>query len=203
MPTSVIRMAGAADAAALAALRRTWTEENAGEVADEGFEARFIEWYERESARRLTWLAEIESQPVGMMNLSVFERMPRPGTEVGRWGYVGNAFVLAEHRDQGIGSLLLASLLAYADSNGFVRVVLRPTQRAIPFYQRAGFGTDGGLLVRPGRLAGRADSALGSRRWHSWTMSSRGMRLATLVGGVVWAGSWCRGPTSDRARGCR
>lgn len=148
-------MAGATDAAALAALRRTWTEENAGNVADERFEARFIEWYERESARRLTWLAEIESQPVGMMNLSVFERMPRPGTEVGRWGYVGNAFVLAEHRDQGIGSLLLASLLAYADSNGFVRVVLRPTQRATPFYQRAGFGTDGGLLVRPGRLAGR------------------------------------------------
>jgi len=47
---------------------------------------------------------------------------------------------------------LLAALLAYADSSGFVRVVLRPTERAIPFYQRAGFGANGGLLVRPGRL---------------------------------------------------
>jgi GNAT superfamily N-acetyltransferase len=143
-------MAGPADGADLAALRREWTEEDAGHVVDEGFEARFLEWYERESARRLTWLAEIERKPVGMMNLSAFERMPRPGVEVGRWGYVGNAFVLAGHRDQGIGSQLLAALLAYADSHGFVRVVLRPTERAIPFYQRAGFGANGGLLVRPG-----------------------------------------------------
>lgn len=143
-------MAGAADALALAALRRAWTAENAGGVADEGFESRFIEWYERESARRLTWLAEIPDQPVGMMNLSVFERMPRPGTDTGRWGYIGNAFVLAAHRDQGIGSRLLAAVLAHADARGFVRVVLRPSQRAIPFYQRAGFGAAGDMLVRPG-----------------------------------------------------
>jgi GNAT superfamily N-acetyltransferase len=162
MPTPVIRMADPADGAALAALRQEWTEEDTGNVVDEGFVARFLEWYERESARRLTWLAEIEHKPVGMMNLSVFERMPRPGVDVGRWGYVGNAFVLAEHRDQGIGSLLLAALLAYADSHGFVRVVLRPSERAIPFYRRAGFGANGGLLVRPRRLAGRADPLPGS-----------------------------------------
>jgi GNAT superfamily N-acetyltransferase len=150
MPTPVIRMADAADGAALAALRREWTEEDAGHVADDGFEGRFLEWYEQESASRLTWLAQIEGKAVGMMNLRVFERMPRPGVDTGRWGYVGNAFVLAEHRDQGIGSLLLAELLTHADSHGFVRVVLRPTQRAIPFYERAGFGANGDLLVRPG-----------------------------------------------------
>ena len=166
MPISVIRMAGQADGAALAALRREWTEEDTGSVADERFEARFLEWYKRETARRLTWLAEIEGKPVGMMNLSVFERMPRPGVDTGRWGYIGNAFVLAEHRDQGIGSLLLAALLTHADSHGFVRVVLRPTQRAIPFYQRAGFGGDGGLLVRPGALSRLADPIAGSAAHH-------------------------------------
>lgn len=150
VPIPVIRMAGAADALALAALRRAWTSENAGHVADDEFESRFIEWYERESAHRLTWLAELGDQPVGMMNLSVFERMPRPGDDPGRWGYIGNAFVLAAHRDQGIGSRLLAGVLAHADSRGFVRVVLRPSQRAIPFYQRAGFSTTGDMLVRPG-----------------------------------------------------
>jgi len=149
MPAPVIRIAGPADATALAALRRAWTAENSGDVADEGFEARFLEWYERESARRLTWLAGFADGPVGMMNLSVFERMPRPGADPGRWGYIGNAFVLAAHRNQGIGSLLLAAVLTHADSHGFVRVVLRPSQRAIPFYQRAGFGANGDLLVRP------------------------------------------------------
>jgi GNAT superfamily N-acetyltransferase len=89
-----------------------------------------------------------------MMNLSVFERMPRPGANPGRWGYIGNAFVLAAHRDQGIGSLLLAAVLAHADSHGFVRVVLRPSQRSVPFYQRAGFAANTGLLVRPGTASG-------------------------------------------------
>ena len=85
----------------------TWTAEDHGDVADEGFEARFLDWYERESAHRICWLAELSGQPVGMMNLALFERMPRPGRDSGTWGYLANAFVLAPHRDQGIGARLL------------------------------------------------------------------------------------------------
>ena len=38
--------------------------------------SRFRQWYERESGRRVTWLAEAgqQGEPVGMMNLAVFER---------------------------------------------------------------------------------------------------------------------------------
>ncbi len=53
------------------------------------------------------------------MNLAVFERMPRPGRATGRWGYLGNAFVLAPYRDQGIGSQLLAAVLGYAREHDF------------------------------------------------------------------------------------
>ena len=59
-----------------------------------------------------------------------------------------------EHRDRGIGSLLLAAVIAAADERGYVRVVLSPTLRSVPFYERAGFlVADGGaggelLLVR-------------------------------------------------------
>ena len=148
MTAPVIRIAGAADSAALAALRRAWTAEQYGPVDDEGFEARFLDWYERESARRVAWLAEAAGEAVGMMNLAVFERMPQPGREAGSWGYLANAFVLAAYRNQGIGSLLLCALLAHADNQGYLRVVLRPAQRAVPFYQRAGFTFDAGLLVR-------------------------------------------------------
>jgi GNAT superfamily N-acetyltransferase len=144
----VIRIADSADGPAIAALRQTWTAEDHGDVADPGFEARFLDWYERESARRISWLAEISGHPVGMMNLALFERMPRPGHETGTWGYLANAFVLAPYRNQGIGAELLAALLAYADDHGFIRVLLRPAERAIPFYQRAGFTADGGFLIR-------------------------------------------------------
>jgi GNAT superfamily N-acetyltransferase len=160
--TPVIRIAALADGPALAALRRAWTAENGdgaaeesegadrSESADEGFGDRFADWYERESARRVCWLAEVSGDPVGMMNLAIFERMPAPGRDAGTWGYLANAFVLRPYRGQGIGGLLLTALLAHADDHGYVRVVLRPSDRSIPFYHRAGFTAGDGFLVRRG-----------------------------------------------------
>ena len=147
-------MATPEDAASLAALRRAWTAEQHGPVDDPGFEARFLDWYERESARRVAWLAEADGEMVGMMNLAVFDRMPQPGRDPGSWGYLSNSFVLAAHRNRGIGSLLLGALLAHADSHRYVRVVLSPSERAVPFYQRAGFSFDAGLLVRQREAVG-------------------------------------------------
>jgi GNAT superfamily N-acetyltransferase len=148
MTTPVIRTASSADAPALAALRRAWTAEQHGPADDPGFEARFLSWCERESARRLSWVAEVRGEMVGMMNMAVFDRMPQPGREPGSWGYLANSFVLAAYRNQGIGSLLLGALLAHADSHGYVRVVLSPSERAVPFYQRAGFTQGTELMVR-------------------------------------------------------
>jgi GNAT superfamily N-acetyltransferase len=148
VPTPVIRTAVTADGPAIAALRRAWTAEDHGDVEDEGFDARFLDWYERESGRRISWLAEVSGEPVGMMNLVIFERMPRPGLDTGIWGYLANAFVLRPHRNQGIGRLLLDALLAHADAHDYIRVLLRPSERAIPFYLRAGFTRDGGFLIR-------------------------------------------------------
>jgi GNAT superfamily N-acetyltransferase len=148
MTAPVIRIAGAADTLALAALRGAWTAEQHGLADDPGFEARFLDWYERESGRRVSWLAEVRGEMVGMVNLAVFERMPQPGREAGSWGYLANAFVLAAYRYQGIGSLLLGALLAHADFHGYERVVLRPSERAVPFYQRAGFTQATELMVR-------------------------------------------------------
>jgi GNAT superfamily N-acetyltransferase len=144
----VIRLACDADVAALADLRRASTFERTPECRDEGYEERFASWYEQESFRRLNWLAEDDGRAVGMMNLVIFERMPRPGPDPGRWGYLANAYVRPDYRNQGIGARLMDAILAYADSRGFARVVLSPSQRAIPFYRRAGFGPANALLSR-------------------------------------------------------
>lgn len=146
----MIRIAAADDVPALVSLRRAAAAERDGaEVADDNFGTRFARWYETESGR-VTWLAEAAGEPVGMMSLAVFERMPRPGRDAGRWGYLGNAFVLPGHRDQGTGTRLLTAVLRYADERGFARVVLSPSERSVPFYRRAGFGPAGTLLLRPG-----------------------------------------------------
>ena len=147
---SVVRLASYDDRAAVAHLRRTWTEEKAGRtIEDDGFEARFEEWLLREQHQRVTWLAEVDGEPVGMVNMLVFTRMPRPGeTRSSQWGYLANCYVLQERRSTGLGSRLLDACTAYADEHGFVRIVLSPTERSVPFYGRGGFEPATSLMVR-------------------------------------------------------
>ena len=143
-----MRLATVDDGPAVAALRLAWTEEQSGPVPDVTFEARFAAWWETEAGRRLTWLAHGPDGPVGTVNLAVFERMPRPGRVPARWGYLGNAYVLPAWRSRGIGTALVGALLAYARAEGFVRVVLAPSERSVPFYRRAGFGPADSLLLQ-------------------------------------------------------
>src|ERR1700685_1275484 len=148
---AVIRRGEDAHLPAIAWLRRGSSVEQDGDSADPSCEERFSAWHARESSRRIIWLAEVDGRPVGAMNLLVFERMPRPGQAPSRWGYLGNAFVLAAYRNQGVGGQLLDAVLGYASENGFVRVVLSPSERSIPFYERAGFGpADALMLWTPG-----------------------------------------------------
>ena len=148
MTDAVIRRAEYADLAAIVELRREWTREEHGDIADPDFEENLAAWFAREWSRRILWLAEVGGRPAGMMNLAIYERMPRPGRALSRWGYLGNAFVLAEYRHRGIGSQLVSTALGYADQNGFARVVLSPTERSIPLYERAGFGPADALMLR-------------------------------------------------------
>jgi GNAT superfamily N-acetyltransferase len=144
----VTRRAGDEDVAAIAVLRRAWTEEYDGPCADADFERQFTAWYLAESSRRVTWVAAVDGRLVGMVNLAVFTRMPRPGRAPSRWGYLGNAFVLAPYRNRGVGTRLLEALLEYANGHGFARVVLSPTDRSVPFYRRMGFGSADMLMAK-------------------------------------------------------
>jgi GNAT superfamily N-acetyltransferase len=143
-----IRQAEEKDVPALARLRCEYAEEEDGPLTERDYEQRFVDWYRGESGHRITWLAERDGTPIGMMSFVVFRRMPRPGKPATRWGYLSNAFVLAPYRNRGVGGQLMAALLRYADEHGFARVVLRPSDRAVPFYQRSGFGPADMLMAR-------------------------------------------------------
>jgi GNAT superfamily N-acetyltransferase len=135
----------------LGLLRRHWRHERDGVAldADPGFEQRFADWFAAQLAHgSLAWVAHVDGDAVGMLLMFVHERMPEPDRDPGRWGYIGNVFVLPAHRDAGVGSRLLGAALAHADAHGFARVVLNPSPRSVPFYERAGFSRDHPLLVR-------------------------------------------------------
>ena len=146
--TASIRQADERDTTALAALRRAWSEEQAGHPLDDDlFEEDFARWFAVEASRRAAFVAELDGEAIGMVNLALFERMPRPGRPASRWAYLGNAFVLAAHRDRGIGTTLLDAAVAHARERRCARIVLSPSERSVSFYQRAGFGPATMLLA--------------------------------------------------------
>jgi GNAT superfamily N-acetyltransferase len=127
------------DLPALARMRTDWTIAQGGH-ADEGFEAKFRAWWQREAGHRQAWVAlDADEAAVGMTNLMVFERMPRPGRDSGRWVYVANVWVDEAHRSRGVGRLLMTTVLQWCRAEGMVRVVLNPSDMALPLYSSMGF----------------------------------------------------------------
>jgi GNAT superfamily N-acetyltransferase len=154
-----IRIATDDDRPALAALRHRWNEENAGApIEDPGFDEAFTRWWDAERATRTFFIAEEDAEAIGMANVTHYERMPVAGDgDAGRWGYVGNVFVVPERRNGGIGQLLMDDILAWAARDGLAHLRLAPSPRSFSFYERLGYRTgavvelDPPSLVRPDR----------------------------------------------------
>ena len=94
------------------------------------------------------WVATDDARAVGCVWMQLVERVPHP--DLGRWerpiAYVTNMYVEPERRDAGLGRELLEVALGFARDRGASGAVLWPSSRSVPFYERAGFGTDGGPL---------------------------------------------------------
>lgn len=130
------------DLPALAALRASWAAEQApaadGTTVDsEEFVAVLKRWLEANP--RTFFLAEHNGVPVGMLNLMVFERMPKPGKDISRWVYLGNVYVLPDRRNAGIGAQLVEAALTYSREINAVRMLLSPSSESRSFYARLGF----------------------------------------------------------------
>ena len=145
-----VRIAGDDDIAALTRLRRTWTEENAGApIDDPDFDAAFAAWCASERSTRTFFLVELDGVAIGMANVKRYERMPVPGRPSGFWGYVGNVFVLPEHRNGGVGAVLMEAIASWAWSAGMEHLRLAPSPRSVPFYARLGYNAGSVVELDP------------------------------------------------------
>ena len=130
---------GEAHLADVARMRTDWTVSQGGSP-EPGFEQELRAWWARESAHRRAWVALADGKgAVGMANLMLFERMPRPGRAAGRWAYVANVWVDPDHRSRGVGRLLVTTALDWCRAQGLVRVVLNPSEVSVPLYTSLGF----------------------------------------------------------------
>lgn len=143
----LIRLATVADTDELARLRWEFRIES-GTPATRTYET-FLEEFRAfahdafdDMATWRAWVADGGGRLVGCAWLRLIERVPHPNKALDERpiAYVTNMFVDPDHRNSGLGRALLDRVLDFAREREVDGVVLWPSDRSRPFYERAGFG---------------------------------------------------------------
>ncbi|MBT2533033.1 GNAT family N-acetyltransferase [Arthrobacter sp. ISL-48] len=133
-----IREGTAQDTPGLARLRAKWAaEQDPALTEDPDFERTYLQW--AQTNPRKHFVAELDGKLIGMLNLMIFERMPKPGKASTHWVYVGNVYVLPAFRNAGLGGELMQASIRFSEAIGAARMVLSPSVQARSFYKRLGF----------------------------------------------------------------
>lgn len=99
------------------------------------------------------WVAARQAAIVGQIWLHTIEKLPNPGGEAERHGYITNVYVQPQCRG-GLGGQLLRQALDWARQQRLDAVILWPTTRSRSLYLRHGFRTPPDLLqLRAGKTA--------------------------------------------------
>jgi ribosomal protein S18 acetylase RimI-like enzyme len=125
----IVRKAGVADVAALAALRG---------IEPENLPA-YSDWVAAHAETHLPFVAEVDGSVVGAAWLLVADRVPSNDSPVRRYGDIQSVEVREEYRNRGIGGALIATILAEAGARDLLHVTVHSSRLAVDFYQRAGF----------------------------------------------------------------
>ena len=154
-PDIMVRAADAGDAPALARLR---LEFRASIGAPEEDEATFLERCERWMVPRLrtdsrwrAWVAVSARDPgalLGTVWIGLIEKMPNPIAEPEENGYLTNFYVLPRVQGMGIGTALLDAAVAWCREHELHAVILWPTVRSRPLYERHGFAPPRALMEK-------------------------------------------------------
>lgn len=135
------RPATATDIPQLIALRWDSSVED-GTIREERapFETRMRAFLEAALAdpRWTVWVADDAGAIVSTIYTQQVAKVPRPW-QSHAWVYVSGVFTRRERRNEGIGSRLLTTVREWAAARGLEFLLLWPSERSVPFYERAGF----------------------------------------------------------------
>ena len=143
-----VRRAGAQDGTALAQLRWIWRtgERDERGLSQTEFETAFMRWWSGRRASHAAFVAELSGVAVGMAWLALFDRIPQPRRLERLAGNVQSVFVLEEFRNRGIGRALVQAVIAEARTRDVGYLIVHPSERAYPMYERLGFAQTNRLL---------------------------------------------------------
>jgi GNAT superfamily N-acetyltransferase len=148
-PVTKVRRAGPGDARAMAVMRYVFRTELGEPVeSEQEFVARATAWLadRLELGSWTGWLAHEQEQPVGLVLVHLVEKVPNPVVEPETLGYVSSLYVRPEYRDRGVGDVLLRTAVDFCRDHGVDTVVLWPSPRSVPLYERHGFRRRGTVM---------------------------------------------------------
>ena len=146
-----IRVAGPDDVGHLAELLARFAEREEPAAAGQEFAPDLLRWWS-EHDTHLAFLALLPAgDVVGMAWLALIARVGRPGGAPRLCGDVQSVFVVPEHRSAGVGAALMRAVTQHAENLGLEHVTVHANQRAVSFYERAGFASSRDMLVRSWR----------------------------------------------------
>ncbi|ATL32534.1 GNAT family N-acetyltransferase [Streptomyces formicae] len=152
MTTFTVRKAQVTDAAALARLR--WRFKQEDDPSPSGAEELFIRACAEWMRTRLTgtwtaWVVEVDDVVSGHVFLNHVEKVPEPGADADRLGYVTNFYVCPEHRGRGLGRALLEEVVRHGRHHPLDTLIVWPSERSASLYRRVGFAVPEETLELP------------------------------------------------------
>ncbi len=128
-------------------MRWIWRAVERDERGDpDRFRSDFVAWVAERHRTHVPFLVEVEGRAVGMAWLVIIERIPGPEKWRRLSGFLQSVYVTTEHRNSGLGSLLIEKLIEGARSEGLEYLSVHPSPLSFPFYRRLGFTGEGSLL---------------------------------------------------------
>lgn len=85
------------------------------------------------------WVAEQNGQIVSHCYLHIIDKVPRPGSGSGKFGYITNVYTIPSYRSQNIGTQLLTMVENWSMENNLEFMILWPSSNSVNFYERNGF----------------------------------------------------------------
>lgn len=87
----------------------------------------------------IAWVAEGEGAIVATSGVTIFERPPNGANLAGLEAYLSNMYTLPGWRGRGLGTALVATIVAHLKATRVRRIWLHATDEGRPVYAKAGF----------------------------------------------------------------
>lgn len=137
----VVRRASPSDTPQLVELRwMSSIEDETAQEPRETFDAKMHSFLDRvlDDPRWTVWVGVEGSRIVTTLYAQVVTKVPRPWRNEG-WVYVTAVYTRSDRRNEGVGTSALTSVCEWASERGLELLLLWPSERSRPFYERAGF----------------------------------------------------------------